>query len=488
MNTNSNDLLDSINSIIKSVKSLSELFKNPFSLTALTGITSEINNITSDLYNLSEVTEETFVSASETITNATTSILEQLGISSGGIAAISDTISSFTYQALIDFYNLALLPISQWALGEALPTFTNCLIDLSTNIDLEACNKSLASLLLAIEPFAETLGDGLLFLLTNILSPMTEWALNNLIPDALGLVSSALDIIKISIDTVMPNAIWIWENWLKPIAEWTGGIITDVLSRLNGLFSDFSNWASENQETVKTMVETILSFFAGIWIYNTTKDLIGFTDKLKTALIELATGISMVGVSSLLANVGFGLLTAGIYLVASNWSKMNGIEKTISVLGLIAIAAASAAAAVGALQSAWSLGIAAAAIAVGIGAIALSINSATQNATSSMSAAGLGGGAWATGGFPPTGQAFIAREAGPELVGTIGSRSAVVNNDQIVESVSSGVYRAVREALAGQSSGNSTLQLIMDGSKVAEIVAQNVNSITKRTGRCPILV
>jgi hypothetical protein len=94
----------------------------------------------------------------------------------------------------------------------------------------------------------------------------------------------------------------------------------------------------------------------------------------------------------------------------------------------------------------------------------------------------------ATGGYPSMGQMFIAREAGPELVGTIGSRNAVVNNDQIVESVSSGVYRAVREALGSQSSGNSTLQLIMDGSKVAEIVAQNVNGITKRTGRCPILV
>ena len=49
---------------------------------------------------------------------------------------------------------------------------------------------------------------------------------------------------------------------------------------------------------------------------------------------------------------------------------------------------------------------------------------------------------YADGGYPSSGQMFIAREAGPELVGTIGSRSAVVNNDQIVESVSAGVYRA----------------------------------------------
>ena len=47
-----------------------------------------------------------------------------------------------------------------------------------------------------------------------------------------------------------------------------------------------------------------------------------------------------------------------------------------------------------------------------------------------------GGGKFASGGLVNEGQMFIAREAGPELVGTIGNRNAVVNNDQIVPSVS----------------------------------------------------
>ena len=54
--------------------------------------------------------------------------------------------------------------------------------------------------------------------------------------------------------------------------------------------------------------------------------------------------------------------------------------------------------------------------------------------------------AYAEGGFPNQGQMFVAREAGPELVGNIGNKAAVVNNDQIVESVSQGVYAAVTEA------------------------------------------
>lgn len=48
---------------------------------------------------------------------------------------------------------------------------------------------------------------------------------------------------------------------------------------------------------------------------------------------------------------------------------------------------------------------------------------------------------YADGGFVDQGQLFIAREAGAELVGSIGNRTAVANNDQIVE----GIATATRE-------------------------------------------
>lgn len=43
------------------------------------------------------------------------------------------------------------------------------------------------------------------------------------------------------------------------------------------------------------------------------------------------------------------------------------------------------------------------------------------------------------GGFVDEGQLFIAREAGAEMVGAMGRRTAVANNDQIVEGISAGV-------------------------------------------------
>lgn len=77
----------------------------------------------------------------------------------------------------------------------------------------------------------------------------------------------------------------------------------------------------------------------------------------------------------------------------------------------------------------------------------------------------------AQGGFPAAGQLFIAREAGPELVGTMRGRSAVVNNNQIVQSVSRGVSAAFLSALYnGGSAGKTDVEVYIDGRRLAAVV------------------
>lgn len=75
---------------------------------------------------------------------------------------------------------------------------------------------------------------------------------------------------------------------------------------------------------------------------------------------------------------------------------------------------------------------------------------------------------YANGGFPDAGQLFIANESGPEMVGSIGGKAAVANNDQIVEAIAQGVFRAVTEALNGNS-GNRKQEIVvyLDGKAMA---------------------
>lgn len=73
-------------------------------------------------------------------------------------------------------------------------------------------------------------------------------------------------------------------------------------------------------------------------------------------------------------------------------------------------------------------------------------------------------GKFASGGFVTSGQLFYAREAGPELVGSIGGRTAVANNDQIVDAVSDGVYRAIAPLMSGMQGGATHIYL--DGKEI----------------------
>lgn len=91
----------------------------------------------------------------------------------------------------------------------------------------------------------------------------------------------------------------------------------------------------------------------------------------------------------------------------------------------------------------------------------------------------------ATGGVPNFGEMFIAREAGPELVGTIGRNSAVVNNDQIVSSVSQGVAGAVANVLvpimaSNRNSSSGEIVMIVDDRELARAVNRGQLKISGR--------
>lgn len=91
---------------------------------------------------------------------------------------------------------------------------------------------------------------------------------------------------------------------------------------------------------------------------------------------------------------------------------------------------------------------------------------------------------YATGGYPASGEMFIARENGiPEMVGSIGGRTAVANNDQIVEAISVGVYNAYMDAMS-RSGGNKQPTIVqINGKEVFRAVQDESTAYSRRTGQ-----
>lgn len=97
----------------------------------------------------------------------------------------------------------------------------------------------------------------------------------------------------------------------------------------------------------------------------------------------------------------------------------------------------------------------------------------------------------ASGGFPSMGQMFIARERGPELVGRIGNKNAVANNEQITQGIASAVYSAMmaaQEDSNGNSGGIPARIIVQVGEQaIGEASVRFINGHIIQTGTSPIL-
>lgn len=97
---------------------------------------------------------------------------------------------------------------------------------------------------------------------------------------------------------------------------------------------------------------------------------------------------------------------------------------------------------------------------------------------------------YASGGFPNTGEMFIARENGiPEMVGRIGNRTAVANNDQIASALEEAAYRGYVRAIADTKgySGNTNVTVALEGDAkgLFKVIQKGSREYYNMTGLAP---
>lgn len=163
---------------------------------------------------------------------------------------------------------------------------TNLLSKLK-NISFDKLSKSFSNLYQAISPFTQVIFSGLEWGYTNILVPLAKWTIEDILPNFINIFSSGLKILTSAIEGLQPLWKWCWDNFLKPIASWSGDVISSTISLIADSLRKISSWCSENQGIVDNMVTTLAIFF-GLW--ELTK-LMGFI-QMSGGIIGAFTGIT----------------------------------------------------------------------------------------------------------------------------------------------------------------------------------------------------
>lgn len=220
----------------------------------------------------------------------------------------------------------------------------------------------------------------------------------------------------------------------QAIQRFSSSTITLFATMATGVIAKIISMASEIVNKMSDMVSSVITS-------------LGDMVQRSNPLVEgFKTIVSSIGdVSSKVSSV-----VGSAFGAMADFIKSNGTKIVISI-GLIT-------AALIALKFALA--------ATGIGGAALAVGSSLLSVS----------GAFASGGFPTSGELFVANESGPEMVGSMGGKTAVANNDQIVAGISAGVYSAVVSAMGQQS--QQPLVVNLDG----ETIYNNQRKVSQGRG------
>ena len=348
-------------------------------------------------------------------------------------------------------------------------------------LDTGPLEEAIAAIKEDLTPALENVKKALSWIWDNILAPLITWIVQSAIPAVLGVVDAAIQLANTIWEKVGPVLETIWNNVLKPIAQFLGDTILnilydlrDILLKLSDLisgktsFKEFWDSLSNTQKWLGIVLAAVVLLSGIKGIIGLGKAFLAFVtnpaamtvaifaaivvggylliknwDKIKTKLFELGEKLSETWGNGRLDIQDFGYMA-----VATLWTIMDAVEKLIAAFNnLIEVMKT------GRNNGSW----------VGNTLEKFGLVDKQLDPRSELQM-------WppktkAAGGFVPDGELFLAREAGPELVGSIGGTTAVANNDQIVEAVSNGVFRAVSAAMSGKN-GSNVVHVYLDSREI----------------------
>lgn len=142
---------------------------------------------------------------------------------------------------------------------------TKATADWAKTLDFTPLLSSVKNLLKSIRPLADKVGEGLEWFYKNVLLPLASYTIQDLIPAFLDTLKGVIDLLSGAIDAFKPAFKFFWDSFLKPIAEWTGGVIIDVLKGLGDVLSTIGDWLSKHGKGFSDFVVTLGTFLWCSW-------------------------------------------------------------------------------------------------------------------------------------------------------------------------------------------------------------------------------
>ena len=358
------------------------------------------------------------------------------------------------------------------------------------SLDFQPIIEAFDHLKEAVAGLASVIDDYLYYAYVNVLLPLAGWTIEKGAPAVVNLLASAFELLTAALEVLAPWLQQIYEGWIQPLCQLIGDVFIGVVTTLANTFSSLA-------EKIQS-AESIGDFFNSLegWepvIVAIAAALALFLTRI--IALQAISGVATVfkAAMTMITNpwlILVAVVAAAVYAIITHWDEWkdalqavwdkakavyNGIKSVFK--GIVEVTVALVKKLLECFNFEWKLPHIKLPHFTITGSFSLNPPSVPHFSLS-----------WyAQGGFPDLGELFVSREAGPELVGKIGSSNAVVNNDQIVTAVSQGVANAVANVLNAsmnsKSNGNQEAVFMINGKEFMRAVYNDMQSVTNERGK-----
>ncbi len=332
-----------------------------------------------------------------------------------------------------------------------------------------------------LRPIGEWLEATFTSIWEDILIPVINFVTEEVVPDLTAVFKHLWDDVLVPVGKFLETVFtpifealadvltWLWEKAVLPLAEAVGEILGKAWNNLTDTLNDrvlpavgklFDGLTWVWEKAINPLVDYIKDTFrpSFVFIGETFEEVVGVAKNVLLGLIDFTTGIF---------TADFGKAWEGVkQIFVGIWNGIVGIVE--SAINAVILGINSMIGKLNNIQLPDWVPL--------IGGKGINIRQISEVKLPRFE----------HGGFPDHGELFIARESGPELVGTMNGRTAVANNDQIVEGISNGVYNAVSRAMAG-SGGDWIIQIVDPNGRITgETIVAAAQRKNRRDGRTTI--
>ena len=120
---------------------------------------------------------------------------------------------------------------------------------------------SLDNLKRAAQPLTDKLFAGLEWAYYNIFVPLAKWTIEDLAPAFINTLADAFNALNTILDVFNPVFETTWDNFFKPIAEWTGGVVVDVINAIGDACGKVADYLDEHKTDIKDWTDLYLTPF-----------------------------------------------------------------------------------------------------------------------------------------------------------------------------------------------------------------------------------